>query len=101
MSVRRRTRLSPSGSGLHRGGIIKGKDRERVCVPSELDRKDVAVLAAAIGPGGRFIIEQDEAGRAFVGNFPQTLPQLFQAFCMLTGATEGVIAGDERLTFAE
>jgi acyl-CoA synthetase (AMP-forming)/AMP-acid ligase II len=70
-------------------------------VGSELDRKYDAILDALIAPGGRFIIERDALGRAFVGNFPQTLPQLFQVFCALNGATEAVIAGEERLTFAE
>ncbi len=68
---------------------------------SELDRKYDAVLAEQIGAGGRFRIERDGEGRAIVGNFPATLPALFEAFCALHGATEGVIAGDERLTFAE
>jgi len=68
---------------------------------SELDRKFDAVLAEQIGAGGRFTIDRDAAGRAIVGNLPATLPSLFQAFCMLHGATEGVIAGAERLSFAE
>jgi acyl-CoA synthetase (AMP-forming)/AMP-acid ligase II len=68
---------------------------------SELDRKFDAVLAEQIGAGGRFSIDRDAAGRAIVGNLPATLPSLFQAFCMLHGATEGVIAGAERLSFAE
>jgi acyl-CoA synthetase (AMP-forming)/AMP-acid ligase II len=70
-------------------------------VGSELDRKYDEVLAAQIGEGGRFTIERDALGRAYVGNFPATLPAFFQAFCALNGAVEGVIAGDERLTFAE
>ena len=46
-------------------------------MPSELDRKYDAVLAEKIGAGGPFIIERDALGRAFVGNFPGTLPGLF------------------------
>jgi long-chain acyl-CoA synthetase len=68
---------------------------------SELDRKYDAVLAEQIGAGGRFRIDRDDKGRAIVGNLPATLPGLFKAFSALHGATEGVIAGPERLTFAE
>jgi len=70
-------------------------------MPSELDRKFDAVLAAVIGEGGRIKIGRDEAGRAIVTNFPATLPTLFDAFCALHGATVAVISGEERLTFGE
>ena len=70
-------------------------------MPSELDRKFDAVLAAVTGPGGRVQIGADEEGRAIVTNLPPTLPGLFDAFCALHGATVAVIAGEERLTFAE
>jgi len=69
-------------------------------MPSELDRKFDAVLAAVTGPGGRVIIDHDGDGRAIVSNFPATLPLFFKTFCMLNGSVEAVIAGDERLTFA-
>jgi len=68
---------------------------------TDLDRKFDAVLAAVTGPGGRVVIEQDEQGRAIVANFPATLPSFFKTFCMLNAAVEAVIAGEERLTFAE
>jgi acyl-CoA synthetase (AMP-forming)/AMP-acid ligase II len=70
-------------------------------MPSALDRKYDAVLEKVIGDGGRIQIGRDEQGRAIVTNLPPTLPGLFDAFCTLHGATEAVIAGDERLTFAE
>jgi hypothetical protein len=70
-------------------------------VPSDLDRKFDAVLAAVIGPGGRVQIGQDEEGRAIVTNFPATLPQFFDIFCLLHGETIGVIASGERLKFAD
>jgi acyl-CoA synthetase (AMP-forming)/AMP-acid ligase II len=70
-------------------------------MPSELDRKFDAVLAAVTGPGGRIQIGADDEGRAIVTNFPATLPGLFDAFCALHGPTVAVIAGEERLTFAE
>jgi acyl-CoA synthetase (AMP-forming)/AMP-acid ligase II len=70
-------------------------------MPSELDRKFDAVLAAVIGEGGRIQIGRDETGRAIVTNLPPTLPTLFDAFCALHAGTVALIAGEERLTFAE
>jgi steroid-24-oyl-CoA synthetase len=70
-------------------------------MPSALDRKYDAVLDKVIGEGGRIQIGRDEAGRAIVTNLPPTLPGLFDAFCALHGATDAVIAGEERLTFGE
>ena len=70
-------------------------------MPSELDRKVDAVLAAVTGPGGRIQIARDARGRAIVANFPATLPSLFDAFCTLHGATEAVVADGERISFAE
>ena len=69
--------------------------------PSELDRKFDAMLAAVTGPGGRVIIDEDEQGRAIVANFPATLPLFFKTFCALNAHVEAVIAGEERLTFAD
>ncbi len=68
---------------------------------SELDRKFDETLAAITGPGGRIVIDRDESGRAIVGNFPATLPQLFRTFSALNAQTEALIAGNERLTFAD
>ena len=68
---------------------------------SELDRKFDETLAQIVGPGGRLIIERDELGRAFVANFPGTLPLFFKTFCALNGEVEAVVAGEERLTFAD
>ena len=70
-------------------------------MPSELDRKYDAVLAAVTGPGGRIVLGEDSQGRVIVTNFPPTLPGFFKAFCALNGAVEAVVAGDERLTFAD
>ena len=67
---------------------------------TELDRKYDAVLAAVTGPGGRVVLDKDSEGRTIVSNFPATLPLFFKTFCMLNGAVEAVIAGNERLTFA-
>jgi long-chain acyl-CoA synthetase len=68
---------------------------------SELDRRFDEELARVTGPGGRLVIERDELGRAIAGNFPATLPELFQTFCELNAENEAIVAGDERLTFAE
>ena len=68
---------------------------------SDLDRQFDEILAALIAPGGRLVIERDELGRAYVANFPGTLPLFFKTFCALNGAVEAVVAGEERLTFAD
>jgi acyl-CoA synthetase (AMP-forming)/AMP-acid ligase II len=70
-------------------------------MPSELDRKFDAVLAAVTGPGGRVQLGQDDEGRTIVTNLPATLPGLFDAFCALHGGKEGVVADGDRLTFAQ
>ena len=70
-------------------------------MPSELDRRFDDMLARVIGPGGRLIIGEDELGRAIVTNFPATLPSLFRTFCALNGDSEAIVAGEERLSFAD
>ena len=70
-------------------------------MPSELDLKYDDMLARVIGPGGRLIIGQDEQGRAIVTNFPATLPSFFRTFCALNAQAEAIVAGAERLSFAD
>jgi len=70
-------------------------------MPNELDRRFDEELAKVVGPGGRLVLGQDELGRAIVTNFPGTLPAFFKTFSALNGANEAVVAGDERLTFAD
>ena len=70
-------------------------------MPSELDRRYDDMLASVIGPGGRLIIEKDALGRAIVANFPATLPSMFRTFCALNADSEAIVAGDERLSFAD
>ena len=71
-------------------------------MPSDLDRRFDEMLARVTGPEGRLVIERDAEGRAIVGNFPATLPGLFSVFCELYGdEREAMVAGDERLTFAD
>ncbi|HUG45016.1 MAG TPA: class I adenylate-forming enzyme family protein [Sphingomicrobium sp.] len=68
---------------------------------SELDKKFDATLAAVTGPGGRLVIARDDEGRAYVANFPPTLPSLFRTFPALYPDVEALVAGDERLTFPD
>jgi long-chain acyl-CoA synthetase len=70
-------------------------------MPSELDRKFDAVLAAVTGEGGRIQLGKDAEGRCVVTNLPPTLPGLFEAFCALHAQTVAVIHEGERLTFAD
>ena len=70
-------------------------------MPSELDRRYDEELARVTGPGGRLVIGRDEYGRAIVENLPATLPSFFHTFCGLNAANEALVAGDERLTFAD
>jgi acyl-CoA synthetase (AMP-forming)/AMP-acid ligase II len=70
-------------------------------MPSELDLKFDDMLARVIGPGGRLLIGADDQGRAIVTNFPAALPAFFRTFCALNAPAEAIVAGDERLTFAD
>src|SRR3982751_4221975 len=70
-------------------------------MPTELDRKFDEILAQVTGPEGRIAIGRDSEGRAVVTNLPGTVPGLFRAFCEINGDKEAVVAGDERLTFAD
>jgi len=70
-------------------------------MPNELDRRYDEELARVTGEGGRLVIGKDELGRAIVTNFPATLPAFFKTFCHLNAEAEAVVAGDERLTFAD
>ena len=70
-------------------------------MPNELDRRYDQELSKVIGAGGRLVIKRDQLGRAIVGNFPATLPSFFKTFCALNGANEAVVAGEERLSFAD
>jgi long-chain acyl-CoA synthetase len=70
-------------------------------MPSDLDRRYDEVLAEITGPGGRLVLDRDERGQIIVTNLPATLPSLFRTFCALNADNEAVVAGDERLTFAD
>ena len=68
---------------------------------TELDRRFDEELAKVVGPGGKIELTEDEQGRAIAAKLPPTLPALFKAFCALNASAEAVVAGDERLTFAD
>jgi len=68
---------------------------------SDLDRRFDEELAKVTAPGGKLEISHDAQGRAIVAKLPPTLPGLFRAFCALNGPLEAVVAGDERLSFAD
>jgi acyl-CoA synthetase (AMP-forming)/AMP-acid ligase II len=71
-------------------------------MPSVLDQKFDAVLAAVTAPGsGRIQIGEDADGRKIITNLPPTLPGMFDLFCALHAGTVGIIADGERLTFAD
>jgi len=70
-------------------------------MPSELDRKYDAVLALVTGEGGKIQLGHDDKGQAIVTNLPPTVSMLLDFFCMLHAQVEAVVAGDERLTFAD
>jgi long-chain acyl-CoA synthetase len=70
-------------------------------VSSELDRRYDEMLARVTAPGGPLAIGTDDHGRAIVTNLPATLPQFFRWFCALNATNEALVAGDERLTFAD
>jgi long-chain acyl-CoA synthetase len=70
-------------------------------MPNELDRRFDAELVRVTGPGGRLAIARDEIGRPIVTNLPATLPLFFKTFCAMNAANEAVVAGDERLSFAD
>jgi acyl-CoA synthetase (AMP-forming)/AMP-acid ligase II len=67
---------------------------------SALDRQYDEVLAEVTGPDGRIQLGRDAEGRAIVTNLPATLPILFDAFSILHGEVEAVVAGEERIRFA-
>jgi len=68
---------------------------------TELDRRYDSELARVTGPGGRIALARDEQDRVLVANFPATLPGLLHTFCEVNASNEAIVAGEERLTFAE
>jgi long-chain acyl-CoA synthetase len=70
-------------------------------MPNELDRRYDEELARVTASGGRLVIGRDELGRAIIDNFPATLPTFFRTFAALNAASEAVVAGEERFSFAD
>ena len=68
---------------------------------SELDRRYDEMLAKVTGPGGLLVLRSDAQGRAIVTNFPSTLPAFFRTFCAVNADKEALVAGNERLSFAD
>ncbi|MEO7634375.1 MAG: class I adenylate-forming enzyme family protein [Sphingomicrobium sp.] len=70
-------------------------------MPSELDRQYDEVLKELTGPGGMLTLGRDATGRVIVTNFPDTVPGLLRTFCAMYADLEALVAGAERLTFAD
>jgi acyl-CoA synthetase (AMP-forming)/AMP-acid ligase II len=70
-------------------------------MPSDLDRRFDEMLAKVVGPGGRVVLGEDEAGRVIVTNFPATVPGLLRAFSSLYPDREALVADDERFLFPD
>ncbi|MEO6198859.1 MAG: class I adenylate-forming enzyme family protein [Sphingomicrobium sp.] len=68
---------------------------------SELDRRYNEVVAEVTGPGGMLALGSDALGQAIVTNFPATVPGMIRAFAKTNAELEAVVAGAERLTFAD
>ena len=81
-------------------GKGKGGDEELGCRVNSTS-SSTTCWPRVIGPGGRLIIGEDEQGRAIVTNFPATLPTFFRTFCALNAQAEAIVAGEERLSFAD
>src|SRR6185503_5654785 len=86
---------------IRRVGPKARSGRTVASMPSALDRRYDEMLARVTGPGGRIVVGRDSQGQAIVTNFPATLPALYRTFCELNAANEAVVAGDERLSFAD
>ena len=71
-------------------------------MPSELDRRFDEELARVTGPGGAAGHRPRRARpRDRRPTSRRRCPASSSAFCALNGANEAVVAGDERLTFAD
>src|SRR5579875_3228230 len=70
-------------------------------MPNELDQRCDEELGKIIGPQGRVAIGNDEQGQLVVTNLPATLPEFFSTFCALNGDCEAIVAGNERLSYAD
>ncbi|MDR7258471.1 acyl-CoA synthetase (AMP-forming)/AMP-acid ligase II [Sphingomonas sp. BE270] len=73
-------------------------------MPSKLDLRMDAALAGLTGPGAPFGLGSVAAGGVdlpFITGVPQTLPPYFAHYCATHADLPFLVAGPERLTFAE
>ncbi|MGN6269609.1 MAG: class I adenylate-forming enzyme family protein [Sphingomonas sp.] len=73
-------------------------------MPSALDRRMEAGIAALTAPGGPLAVTTVEAGGLalpMIATAPPALPHYFAHFCAEHADKTFLVAGDERLTFAE
>ena len=73
-------------------------------MPTELDRRMDAGIAALTAPGGQLAVTTIEQGGLtlpMIAAAPPALPHYFAHFCGLHADKTFLVAGDERLTFAE
>ncbi|WP_236626778.1 class I adenylate-forming enzyme family protein [Sphingomonas sp. MM-1] len=70
-------------------------------MPSEQDARMQAVMDAVTGPGGLVEITHDARGFAMAAKLPATLPDLFRFACGQYGPETALVAGKERLTYAD
>jgi acyl-CoA synthetase (AMP-forming)/AMP-acid ligase II len=73
-------------------------------MPSQLDVRMDATLAALTGPGGALAlgtVSLDGRDLPIITGVPQTLPPYFAHYCAEHADKTFLVAGDERLTFAQ
>lgn len=73
-------------------------------MPSELDIRMDAIMDQLTGEGGPLpvtTIEQDGVTLPMIATAPPALSHYFAHFCAQHGASEFLVCGDERLTFAQ
>ncbi|NJC33914.1 acyl-CoA synthetase (AMP-forming)/AMP-acid ligase II [Sphingomonas jejuensis] len=73
-------------------------------MPSPLDQKIDAILAALTAPGGQLAagtVEKNGRSYPVIAVAPATLPQHFAYFCFQHGDATFLVDGEERLSFAE
>ncbi len=70
-------------------------------MPSDLDRRFDETMARVTAPGQPLAATRDQHGRMIVAGLPPTLPGFLRFCCAQYAPAEAIVAGDERLTYAE
>ena len=73
-------------------------------MPTELDLRIQGATAGLTGPGGPMMLStfhQYGVDLPIIATAPSSLPGYFDYFCAQHGAKEFIVAGEERLTFAD